>query len=115
MSVIAFFLCYLIYFLLVVKNPKQLAKYRHSKEVLYLEYKYNINIDKIPAKTLASNLSLANSVIVAITFGLSEFVDNIWLKLLFVFGVLLVLIIIVYHFVGKAYIHKYGRKPHSKK
>jgi len=103
-----------MYFLLVIKNKKQLEKYRTSKEVLYLESKYSINIDKIPNKTLAKDLSLVNSLIVAITFAVSELIDNMWLKLLVIFLVLMVLIFVSYHFVGKAYIRKYGRKPHYK-
>jgi|GEM_PF-1170429 len=114
MTIIAFVLCYLMYFLLVIKNKKQLEKYRTSKEVLYLESKYSINIDKIPNKTLAKDLSLVNSLIVAITFAVSELIDNMWLKLLVIFLVLMVLIFVSYHFVGKAYIRKYGRKPHYK-
>lgn len=115
MSLVAFILVYIIYYFLIIKRPKQLKKYRTSKEVLYLETKYDINIDRIPAKTLASDLALANSIIITLTFALSELVDNVWLKLLLIFVLLLVLIVIVYHFIGKVYVHKYGRKVNSNK
>ena len=110
MSIIAFIVCFIMYFLLVIKRKKQLQKYRTSKEVLYLEYKYKINIDNIPIKTLATNLALVNSLIVALTFAISESIDNIWIKLIVIFATLMVLIVLIYHFVGMYYIRKYGKK-----
>jgi hypothetical protein len=54
-------------------------------------------------------LSLANSFIVAFTFACSEFFDNYILKLLVCFVVLIVLIFIIYKFIGFVYKRKEGK------
>lgn len=107
-SFILFIIVYLIYFVLVIKNKKMLKKYRHSKEVLYLENKYLIPIDKIPLKKLANDLSISNSLIIIITFIISELINNLYLKLMAMFLSLFVLILIFYHILGKIYQKKYG-------
>lgn len=113
-SIIVFILIYTLYYFLIIKRDKNLEKFRTSKEVLYLEYQYNINIDKIDKKVLAKNLSLANSIIITITFFISELTDNMWLKLIIMFVVLIILILVIYHFIGRYYIRKYGRKRKKK-
>lgn len=107
---IAYLLCfgfvYLIYFFLIIGREKKRAMYRTSMEVLYLEEKYKINTKKINSKQLAQQLALANAFIIANTVLLISFIDNLVIKILVGFVVLIPMILIVYHLIGTYYQRK---------
>lgn len=101
--IVSFTFIYLIYFFVIINREKKRNLYRKSTEVLYLEKKYKLNIDKINMKELAHLLSLANAFIIANVVLIISFVDSIILKMLLGFVVLIPMIIIVYHLIGTYY------------
>lgn len=107
---VCFVIVYLLYFLLVINNKKKLAKYRNSTEVKFLENKYKVNIKKIEIKTLANIMALVNAFIIATTVSIIGIVDNMFLKLLVAFVVLIPLILIMYSIIGRLLVKKYGNK-----
>lgn len=68
-----------------------------------------LDISRINKNVYVQVLSLANSFIVAFTFACSEFFDNYVLKLLVCFVVLIVMIFIIYKFIGFVYKRKEGK------
>lgn len=111
---LCFIFVYLIYLCLVVFRKKKLTKYRTSTEVRYLEARYNVDIDKINLKLLANTMALANAFIIANTVTIISFIDNLIIKLMVGFVVLVPMILLVYHLLGKYYQKKYGMKKKKK-
>ena len=107
---VCFILVYLVYYVLIINNKKKLSKYRNSTEVIFLENRYKINIKKIEMKKLANIMAISNAFIISVTVLLIGFISNLVLKLIVGLIILIPLILIVYHFVGKSLIKKYGEK-----
>ena len=109
-----FCLIYLVYYLLIINRKNKLDKITTSAECRYLRVKYNIDIDKIPIKTLAKHIAIINSFIMSVAvsvicsdmFKLPILID--WL-LRFLVGiiVLMIMIMIMYSILGKYYLRKY--------
>lgn len=102
-----FLLVYLVYYLVVISKKKKLNKLVKSTECVYLEKKYHINVSKIPVKTLANQLALTNAFIISSTVFLVNFVNGWILKFGCCIFVLIILIFICYHILGKYYQRKY--------
>lgn len=101
---------YLVIFLVKLKK-KDLA---NSKEVKYLCLKYKIKLKDINLKRLWPFIILANSLIISASGTLCTMLDfgYVW-QLLFGFGLLFVLIYLVYGLIGmilKKVIEKRNRK-----
>lgn len=99
-----FVIVYLIYFCLVLLNKRMLKKFMNGTEVKYLKSKYKIKVKD--EKRLAYTIIFTNSFILALTFVLVYYVENLIYKLLLGFVLLIPLILITYHFLGKYYNRK---------
>lgn len=107
--IIVFIIVFLIYFITVIGNKRKLAIFKDSNQALILIRRYKLNIDKNNVKELALKIALANSFIVATAVTVIELVNNFLLKLLVAFLVMVPLIIILYHLIGKS-MKKEGKK-----
>lgn len=99
--IIVFVLVYLFYLFFVILRKKKLNKFRSGVEVTILEKKFKVDINKIGIKKLAHIVALTNALIIAVTFVTIEFFDNIIIKLMVSFVMLMVLIFICYNIIGK--------------
>ena len=103
---ITFLTVYLIYLLTVVSKVDKNDNFKNSKQVSFFKNVYKLNIDKINLNTFAHILSLANSLIIAITVTIIELFDKLMIKMMVGFVVLLPLILITYYIIGKIYKRK---------
>ena len=95
---IVFFVVYLFYLFFVILNKKKRDNI------------FNTNQSKLIIEPDCLDvICISNSFIVAFTFACSEFFDNYILKLLVCFLILIVLIFVVYRFIGFVYKKKEGR------
>ena len=106
---IVFVIVYLFYFFFVICRKKKLEKFKTSTEMLFLQKKFKINLEKHKLKSLAHMVALINAFIIGITFIIIELFDNIIIKLMISFIVLIVLIILIYSLFGKLLKKKEGK------
>lgn len=99
--IIVFVIVYLFYLFFVILREKKLNKFRNGVEVTILEKKYKVNIEKIGIKKLAHIVAITNALIIGLTFVTIEFFDNIIIKLMVAFVMLMVLIFVSYNIIGK--------------
>jgi len=99
--VVTFLVVYLLYLLTVILNKKKLNKFKNSNQVLYFIKKYKIKIDDSNVKLLANLVALSNAFIISIAITIVELVSNFILKILVAFLIIMPLIFILYHIVGK--------------
>ena len=107
---ICFVVVYLLYFLLVVNNKKKLKKYHDSTEIKFLKNKFKIDIEKIGIKKLANIMALVNAFIISTTILIIEIINNLILKMIVGFIILIPFILITYTLVGRTLVKKYGQK-----
>lgn len=94
---------YLVYFALIITNKKRKIQYKKSSEIIYLERKYKLDVNKIGMNKLMHILALANAFIIANTMVIINLVDGYLFKIMLGFVVILPMIIGVYHLVGTYY------------
>ena len=100
---------YLFYLFFVILNKKKIDNiFDTNQGKLIVEFN-KLDISKINKYKFVQVISFSNSFIVDFTFACSEFFDNYFLKLLICFIILIVLIIVVYKFVGLVYKKKEGK------
>ena len=99
---IVFIVVFLLYLITVIGNKRKLSKFPKSNQALILIKKYNLDINEKNVKKLAVKVALSNSFTVAAAITVTELVNNFFLKLLVAFLVMVPLIIINYHLVGKS-------------
>lgn len=107
---ICFIVVYLVYLFLIILRKNKIDKYKKSSEVKFLVSKYKLDLKKISLKKLAHILALANSFIISLAFISTGIFDNIILKLLLGFLVLLPTMLLVYHIIGTNLNKKCGKK-----
>ena len=98
---ISFILIFIVYYILILRNEKTLEKFKKSTEILYLKKLYKIKINQHNLKSIAYKVVLANCLIISLTIYIVSIVDNIALKIFVSMGVMIPLIIIIYHILGK--------------
>lgn len=96
-----FLIVFLIYYLFVIRRKKYLEKFINGKEVGYLKKVYKIKLKKEDYKKIALLISLTNSFIISVAVSLVCFFNNILLQLLLGFVLIIGLIILCYHIIGK--------------
>lgn len=101
-SVISFILIFIIYFILILRNEKTLEKFKKSTELTYLKKKYDVKVNKKNIKNIAYKVVLANCLIISITIYIVNVVENIGLKIFVSMGIMIPLIIGIYHILGKS-------------
>ena len=106
---IVFVVVYLFYLFFVVLNKKKRNNIFNTNQSKLITEPNKLDVNKINKNIFVQVISLANSFIVAFTFACSEFFDNYILKLLVCFVVLIVLIFVIYRFIGFIYRKKEGK------
>lgn len=108
--ILFFLLVYGMYYLFVISRKKKLKQYYQSTEVRYLEMRYHIDLKDVPIQKLARTLAFANAVIISLTAWIASLLPNLILQLVVGFILLILFILIGYHFVGTYYQKKLGTK-----
>ncbi|MBE6152027.1 MAG: hypothetical protein E7165_01775 [Firmicutes bacterium] len=103
---VSFAVVYLLYLLTVISNKNKLEKFKTSNNVLILVKKYKLTITDSNVKLLAHLVALANAFIMAFAITIVELVNNFILKILVAFLVIVPLILISYHLIGKYMLKK---------
>ena len=105
---VVFLIVFITYYLFVIRREKFLEKFINGKEVYYLKKVYKLKIKKEDNKKIAIYISLTNSFIIAFTIFIISFFKSFILQMLIGFASVMVLIILLYHIVGKL-LQKNGR------
>jgi len=92
---------YLLYLFLIILRKKKKNSYLDSTEFRYLITKYKLDKKKLNTNALTHVLAFSNAFIIATTVFVINFIDNLVLKTLVGFIVLLPLCLLVYHIIGK--------------
>ena len=107
--IIVFLVVFLLYLITVIENKRKLLNFPKTNQALLLINKYQLKIDKDNVKELAVKIALANSFVIGLAITVIELVNNFLLKLLVGFLVMLPLILVLYHIIGKS-MQKEGKK-----
>lgn len=107
--IIVFLLVYLFYFFFVICRKKKLEKFKKSTELLFLQKKCKLNLDKFSIKFLANIVALINAFIIGLTFIIVELFNNVFIKIMVAFVVLIILILVFYSITGKILKKKEGK------
>ncbi len=107
---IVFIILYLSYVLFVIIRKKKLTQFRNNTYVKYLENVYHLDMSTISIKGLAHVIALANATIITVTLCVVGMTNNLLLKMLLAFAVLIPFQLLVYHIIGKSYQIKHKRK-----
>lgn len=101
--IIIFILLFTVYYFLILNSPKKLDKYKKSTEILYLTKKYKIKLNDFNFKKMATSVVLINSFIITTIVMIVSYVDNLIYKTILSTLIIIPIILIVYHLLGKYY------------
>lgn len=107
--IFCFAIVYLVYSVVVIWRKKGFEKFKTSKQLLFFETAYKIDFKKINLKGFAQSLALTNAFIIAFTCTVIEIFDNLILKMLVGFVILLPLMLLMYKLLGTIYKKKEGK------
>lgn len=110
-TLIVFIVIYLLYVFTVLMNQKKLKEFEKSGQGSFIIKKYDLELTKLDKKKFANMIALTNSLIISITFLITDFISNYIIKLLVGFVILIPLILLGYHFIG-VYFKKKEVKKH---
>lgn len=99
--IVTFLVVYLLYLFTVILSKKKLNKFKTSNQVMFFIKKYQIKVDENNVKFLAHSIAIANALIISIAIIAVELVSNFILKVLVAFIIIIPLILILYHLIGK--------------
>ena len=105
---ISFVIVYLFYLFTVILQKKRYDKFKKSNQVLYFVKKYKLDMNKINMFKFTNILGLTNSFIIALTFTIICLFNNIFIQLILALIIILPLMFIAYHLIGK-YFEKGGK------
>ena len=108
--IFCFTIVYLIYSIVVVYRKKGFEKFKASKQLLFFETAYKIDFKKINLKKFAQSLAITNAFIIAFTCTIIEIFDNLILKMLVGFVILVPLMLLMYKILGTVYKKTEGKK-----
>lgn len=77
--------------------------FEKSGQASFIIKKYKLESKKLDKKKFARSIALTNSFIIALTFLITDFIENYIVKLLVGFVILIPLIILGYHYIGQKY------------
>lgn len=100
---VTFLIIFLIYYLFVIRRKKYLEKFINGKEIGYLKKVYKIKLKKEDYKKIAILIAITNSFIISLAISLVCFLNNLLLQLLLGFVIIIGLILLCYHIIGKIY------------
>lgn len=102
---------YLIYFFLIINNPKKLKKYiENGRETKMIKTRYNLDYNKLNHKMVANYFAITNSFMIGLMFLIVINIKNFILKFLVAFIVFTFLTVILYLKIGKKLKQKEGVK-----
>ncbi len=104
-----FIFIYLVYFIIIVNRKKGLESLKKGKQLEFFKKAYDLDFKKINIKKFANSLGLTNAFIMALTITIIEIFDNLIIKLLVGFLILIPLMLIMYKILGSTYKKKEGR------
>jgi len=105
-----FIIAYLFYLIFVIGRKSVLKKFPDGKEMTYLKYRYGIKVTDKNLKRIAKKVVLANSFILSTTVYVVCLFDNLIIELIVGAITLVVLILVLYHFIGTYYKKEQGGK-----
>ena len=100
---LCFFLILLVYELFIVRKAKKNKGKKNSMEVIYLIYKYHLNMRKVDYPQLLQIVSLVSSFDIAFIVSVVIIVDSYLWQLLAALVLVLPVILVSYHLVGVFY------------
>ena len=112
MELLLLFFIYFVFFLLFYKisffiKTKEKKKKKDflasSKEMMYLTNKYKLNIKKIGVDKIINLICFANAIIFTLVLIATFLIDNLFIRIIIMFLLLIPLIFIVYHIIGSFY------------
>ncbi len=101
--IFCFIVIYIVYFIVIVNRKKGLESLKKGKQIEYFKKAYNLNFAKINIKKFANSLALTNAFIMAFTITIIEIFDNLIVKLLVGFVILIPLMLIMYKLLSLRY------------
>ena len=107
--ILTLLILFLLYYIFVIRNKKRLQKFSNNTYVSYLVSVYKLDKERINIKQLAMAIIMVNSFIIATTVFVIGFINNLILKFILGFIVLIPLQLLMYHGVGKIFQKKLGR------
>lgn len=105
-----FVIVYLVYFIFIIARKKSLEKLKTSRSMDYFKQLYKINPDKINIKQFANLLGAGNAFIIAVVITAIEIFDSFWIKLVVAMVIMIPVIYLTYHVIGKYYQKKDVKK-----
>lgn len=100
---LCFFSIFIIYEIFIVNRAKKKKAKKQPIEIRYLIVKYHLNMKKVDYKQLLQIIALVSSFDIALIVSLSMIMDNYLFQLIVALVLVLPVILISYHFVGKFY------------
>ena len=107
--IMCFLVIYTVYFLIIVNRKKGLEKFKKSTQTEYFKKVYDIDFKKIDIKKFANSLAITNAFIMSLTITIIELFENVMIKLLVGFIIIIPLMLISYKILGKNYKKKEGK------
>ena len=108
--ILMFIFIFLFYQIFVISRKSILSKFPEGKEMRYLKYKYGIKVKEKDIKKIANLVYLANSFIISTTVFVMTLFESLVLEILIGLITLVLLILILYHFIGIFYKKRQGGK-----
>ena len=100
---VSFVFVYLVYLITVISKVDKNDNFKNSKQVSYFKNVHKIDVDKINLKTFAHVTSLCNALIISLTVLIIQIFDQLFLKMMVGFVVLVPLMLLFYYIIGKIY------------
>lgn len=101
-----FLFVYFLYLISIIWKEKKNNNFSDSGQASLIIEKYRLNKKKLNHKKFSLTIAFWNSVILALTFTICDFVESMFLKLLLAFIILIPLILGCYHMIGRKYQRK---------
>ncbi|MBR3198569.1 MAG: hypothetical protein IKG27_00985 [Bacilli bacterium] len=101
--IFCFIIIYLFYFVIIINRKKGLETLKKGKQIEFFKKAYNLDFNKINIKKFANSLGLTNAFIMALTITIIEVFNNLIIKLLVGFVILIPLMLIMYKLLGLMY------------
>lgn len=101
--IFCFIFIFIFYFIIVYSRKKGIQAFKKGKQLEYFKTVYNLKLSDEDLKKFVFCLSLTNAFIIALVITIVEFFDNLFLKLLLGFVLLIPLILICYDILAKAF------------
>jgi len=92
-----------LYYFFIKRKNKEYDPNKIPIEVKYLILKYKIDINKINYKKLITTICFISPLVISITLSVVSTISKLYLQILFSIILLIPLILISYHIVGKHY------------